>query len=43
LADLNGQALAWCNKANGKVRATTNEIPFEWLKEEGLSPQHHLS
>ena len=38
LADLNGQALAWCNKGNGKVHATTNEIPFEILKKEGLSP-----
>ncbi len=40
LADLNGQALAWCNKVNGKVHATTNEIPFERLKKEGLSPSH---
>lgn len=31
LADLNGQALAWCNKVNAKVHATTNEIPFERL------------
>jgi len=38
LADLNGQALAWCNKVNGKVHATTNEIPFERLKKEGLGP-----
>ena len=38
LADLNGQALAWCNKVNGKIHATTNEIPFEQLKKEGLSP-----
>ena len=38
LADLNGQALAWCNKVNGKVHATTNEIPFERLQKEGLSP-----
>lgn len=38
LADLNGQALAWCNKVNAKVHATTNEIPFERLKKEGLSP-----
>lgn len=38
LADLNGQALAWCNKVNGKVHATINEIPFERLKKEGLSP-----
>lgn len=32
LVDLNGQALAWCNKVNGKVHATTNEILFERLK-----------
>lgn len=38
LDDLNGQALAWCNKVNGKVHATTNEVPFERLKKEGLSP-----
>jgi len=38
LTDLNGQALAWCNKVNGKVHATTNEVPFERLKKEGLSP-----
>jgi transposase len=38
LDDLNGQALAWCNKINAKVHATTNEIPFERLKKEGLSP-----
>jgi len=38
LADLNGQALAWCNKVNGKVHATTDEVPFERLKKEGLSP-----
>jgi hypothetical protein len=38
LADLNGQALAWCNKVNGKVHATTSEIPFERLKKEGLNP-----
>ena len=38
LADLNGQALAWCNKVNGKIHATTNEIPFERLQKEGLSP-----
>ena len=37
LADLNGQALAWCNKVNGKVHATTNEIPFDRLKREGLN------
>jgi transposase len=38
LADLNGQALAWCNKVNGKVHATTSEIPFERLKKKGLNP-----
>mgnify|MGYP001067188827 FL=1 len=38
LADLNGQAQAWCNKVNGKVHATINEIPFERLKAERLNP-----
>lgn len=38
LDDLNGQALAWCNKVNGKVHGTTGEIPFERLKKEALSP-----
>jgi len=38
LNDLNGQALAWCNKVNGKAHGTTNEIPFERLKKEGLHP-----
>ena len=38
LSDLNGQAQAWCNKVNGKVHATTNEIPFERLKAERLNP-----
>jgi len=38
LNDLNGQAVAWCNKVNGKVHATTGEIPFERLKKENLSP-----
>jgi len=27
LDDLNGQALAWCNKVNAKVHATTNGFP----------------
>ncbi len=35
---MNGQALAWCNKVNGKVHTTTSEIPFERLKKEGLNP-----
>lgn len=38
LDGLNGQAVAWCNKVNAKVHATTNEIPFERLKKEGLNP-----
>lgn len=38
LDDLNRQALAWCNKVNGKVHATTGEIPFERLKREKLNP-----
>jgi len=38
LDDLNGQALAWCNKVNSKIHATTGEIPFEKLKKESLNP-----
>ena len=38
LDDLNGQAIAWCNKVNGNIHATTGEIPFERLKREGLNP-----
>ena len=38
LDDLNGQAIAWCNKVNGNIHATTGEIPFERLKKESLSP-----
>jgi len=38
LDDLNGQALAWCNKVNGRVHNTTGEIPFERLGKERLSP-----
>ena len=38
LDDLNGQALSWCNKVNGKIHATTGERPFERLKKEGLNP-----
>ena len=37
LNDLNGQALAWCNKVNAKVHGTTNEVPFERLKREKLN------
>ncbi len=38
LNDLNGQALAWCNKVNAKEHSTTGEIPFYRLQEEHLSP-----
>ena len=38
LDHLNGQALAWCNKVNGKAHGTTGDIPFERLKKEGLNP-----
>jgi hypothetical protein len=37
LEDLNGQALAWCNKVNGKEHGTTGKIPFEQLPKEGLN------
>lgn len=39
LNDINGQALAWCNKVNAKVHGTTNEVPFDRLKKEGLNPR----
>ena len=38
LDDLNGQAISWCNKVNGKVHATTGKIPFAQLRKERLSP-----
>ena len=38
LADLNGQAVAWCNKINSRMHATTGKIPFEQLRGEGLNP-----
>jgi len=38
LDDLNGQAVAWCNKVNGKEHRTTGKIPFEQLKRERLNP-----
>jgi len=38
LEDLNRQALAWCEKVNGKVHGTTGEIPKERLTKERLSP-----
>jgi hypothetical protein len=37
LADLNQQALAWCNTvANVRVHGTTGEVPFQRLAAEGL-------
>jgi transposase len=38
LADLNRQALAWCEEANRRVHATTREVPLERLPHEGLTP-----
>jgi len=38
LADLNAQALAWCQKVNNRVHGTTNKIPFQQLSEEHLQP-----
>lgn len=38
LADLNSQALAWCNKVNAREHSTTGEIPFERLRKEKLNP-----
>ena len=38
LDGLNGQAIAWCNKVNGRPHSTTGEIPFERLGKEHLSP-----
>jgi transposase len=38
LDHLNRQAQAWCEKVNGKVHGTTNEIPKERLLKERLSP-----
>lgn len=38
LDDPDGQAIAWCNKVNGNIHATTGDIPFERLKREGVNP-----
>lgn len=35
--NLNDQAIKWCEKVNNKVHGTTNEIPYERLKEENLN------
>jgi hypothetical protein len=37
-ADVNGQALQWCDRVNGEVHRTTGEIPFDRLKLEKLNP-----
>lgn len=37
IQDLNAKALAWCCKVNAKVHDTTNEIPFDRLKQEALT------
>jgi transposase len=36
LAELNEQALSWCQEANRRVHTTTREIPLERLAREGL-------
>src|SRR5262249_26477810 len=38
LADLNRQALAWCDHRNQRVHATTHERPIDRWVEEGLRP-----
>lgn len=38
LADLNNQALAWCEEAGRRVHGTTNERPAERFKKERLNP-----
>ena len=38
LADLNGQAAAWCGKVNAKVHGTTNQRPCDRLPAECLNP-----
>lgn len=38
LADLNCQAMLWCEDANRRVHGTTHEIPHQRWAREGLSP-----
>ncbi len=38
LAELNRQAVGWCNEVNRRVHATTREIPQVRLPHEGLAP-----
>lgn len=38
LANLNNQAIKWCDKVNAKVHGTTGKIPFKLLQEEHLNP-----
>lgn len=37
LADLNNQAIKWCNKVNSKIHGTTGKIPKELLEDENLN------
>lgn len=38
LEDLNGQAIAWCNKVNSRAHGTTGDRSFDRLPKEHLSP-----
>ncbi len=38
LADLNVEALEWCDEVNARVHGTTHKVPFDQLVKEGLSP-----
>jgi len=38
MADLNRQALAWCEEANQRIHGTTGERPCDGLQEEKLQP-----
>mgnify|MGYP003754548079 CR=1 FL=1 len=38
LNDINWQLIVWLSKANSRVHGTTNAVPCERLKEEGLRP-----
>jgi transposase len=38
LADLNEQAMQWCDEVNNQVHMTTMEIPYDRLESENLNP-----
>lgn len=38
LAELNRQALVWCDEVNRRVHGTTREVPLERFAREGLTP-----